>query len=105
VCRFGGCRTPVRTTRRREDHAVDYGERAGIEVRKASETISLVRSVGECFVSVPSDFLVAINIAVDPQTPVIEGRHIVDRVAEAVRSLNPNIRHLFVQVLPDEKLF
>jgi hypothetical protein len=37
--------------------------------------------------------------------PLVEGRRIADRVAEAVRALNLNIRHLFVQVLPDEKLF
>jgi hypothetical protein len=74
--------------------------------RKVSETISLVRSVGECFVTrVPSGFLVAINIALDPQTTVAEGRRIADRVADAVRALNANIRHLFVQVLPDERLF
>ena len=81
-------------------------EELEIEVRKSSEAISPVRSVGECFVTrVPSGFLVAINIAVDPQTSVVEGRRVADRVAEAARTLNPNIRHLFVQVLPDEKLF
>jgi hypothetical protein len=37
--------------------------------------------------------------------PVVEGRRVADRVAETVRALNSNIRHLFVQVLPDEKLF
>jgi hypothetical protein len=75
-------------------------------VRRTSESIALVRSVGECFVTrVSSGFLVAINISVDPQTQVADGRRIADGVAEAVRALNPNIRHLFVQVLPDEKLF
>jgi hypothetical protein len=77
-----------------------------LAVRKASETAALVRSVGECFVTrVASGFLVAINIAVDPQMPVVEARRTADRVAETVRALNPKIRHLFVQVLPDEKLF
>jgi hypothetical protein len=81
-------------------------EELEIDVRRLSETVSLVRSVGECFVTrVPSGYLVAINIAVDPQTPVVESRRTADRVGEAVRALNPNIRHLFVQVLPDEKLF
>jgi divalent metal cation (Fe/Co/Zn/Cd) transporter len=77
-----------------------------LAVRKASETVTLVRSVGECFVTrLPSGFLVAINIAVDPQMPVVDGRRVADRVGEIVRALNPKIRHLFVQVLPDEKLF
>jgi hypothetical protein len=81
-------------------------EELELAVRKSSEMVSLVRSVGECFViRVTSGFLVAINIAVDPQTPVVEGRRIADRVADVVRTLNPKIRHLFVQVLPDEKLF
>jgi hypothetical protein len=81
-------------------------EEVELAVRKASENVSLVRSVGECFVSrVPTGFLVAINIAVEPQMPVAESRRIADRVAEVVRALNPKIRHFFVQVLPDEKLF
>lgn len=81
-------------------------EEMEMEIRRVAERVSPVRSVGECFVTrVPSGFLVAINIAVDPQMPVVEGRRVADRVAEAVRALNPNIRHLFVQVLPDEKLF
>jgi divalent metal cation (Fe/Co/Zn/Cd) transporter len=81
-------------------------EELEIEVRKTSETICQVRSVGECLVTrILSVFLVAINIAIDPQTRVVHGRRIADRVAEAVRFLNPNIRCLFVQVLPDEKLF
>jgi len=76
------------------------------EVRRTSEGLALVQSVGECFVTrVASGFLVAVNIAVDGHMSVVEGRRIADRVAEAVRALNPNIRHLFVQVLPDEKLF
>jgi hypothetical protein len=76
------------------------------DARKAGEKIDLVRAVGECFVTrLASGFLVAINIAVDSQTTVLEGRRIADRVAEAIRNLNPNIRHLFVQTLPDEKLF
>jgi divalent metal cation (Fe/Co/Zn/Cd) transporter len=37
--------------------------------------------------------------------PVVESRRIADRVVEVVRASNPKIRHLFVQVLPDEKLF
>jgi hypothetical protein len=70
----------------------------GICVRKASERVSLARSMGECVVTrVPSGFPVAINIAVDLQTPVAEGRRIADRVAGAVRALNQNIRRLFVQ--------
>jgi hypothetical protein len=74
--------------------------------RSASEAVPLVRSVGECFVTrVPAGFLVAINIAVDGKTSVAEGRRIGDCVADSVRALNQNIRHLFVQVLPDEKLF
>lgn len=81
-------------------------EELELVARKASETVSLVRSVGECFVTrVASGFLVAINIAVDPQMPVVESRRIADRVVEVVRASNPKIRHLFVQVLPDEKLF
>ncbi len=81
-------------------------EELELDVRKASESVSLVRSVGECFVTrIASGFLVAINIAVDPQMPVVEGRRVADRVAEVVRALNPKIRHLFVQILPDEKLF
>jgi CheY-like chemotaxis protein len=81
-------------------------EELELAVRKASETVTLVRSVGECFVTrLPSGFLVAINIAVDAQMPVVDGRRVADRVAEIVRALNPKIRHLFVQVLPDEKLF
>lgn len=80
-------------------------EEIEIAVRKASETVSLVRSVGECFVTrVPAGFLVALNIAIDPQTPVVESRQIADRVAELARTLNPKIRHVFVQVLPDESL-
>lgn len=86
--------------------AVVSPEELELAVRKASETVSLVRSVGECFVTrISSGFLVAINIAVDPQMPVVESRRIADRVAEVVRALNPKIRHLFVEVLPDEKLF
>jgi divalent metal cation (Fe/Co/Zn/Cd) transporter len=78
----------------------------GIDVRRTAETVTLVRSVGECFLTpVSFGYLVAINIAVDPQTPVVEGRRIADRVAEAVRALNPNIQHLFLQVLPAEKPF
>ena len=81
-------------------------EELEIAVRKTSETVSQVRSVGECLVTrVSAGFLVAINIAVDPQMPVLESRRIADRVVEVVRALNPKIRHLFVQVLPDEKLF
>jgi len=81
-------------------------EEIEMAVRKAGETVSLVRSVGECFVTrVPAGFLVAVNIAVDPQTSIVESRRIADRVAEVVRALNPKIRHVFVQVLPDERLF
>ena len=81
-------------------------EELELAVRKATESVSLVRSVGECFVTrVSSGFLVAINISVEPQMPVVDSRRVADRVVEAVRALNPKIRHLFVQVLPDEKLF
>lgn len=74
--------------------------------RKAAEGVAGVRSVGECFVTrVAAGFLVAVNIAVDAQLLVAEGRRIADGVMEVVRGVNPNIRHLFVQVFADEKLF
>lgn len=77
-----------------------------IEVRKNAEKVELVRSVGECFVTrVSSGFLVAINIAVDGQMPATEGRRSADRVTEAARGLNPNLQHLFIPVLPDERFF
>jgi hypothetical protein len=79
------------------------GEDVEDSARRMAQTVSGVRSVGECFVArVRTGFIVGVNVAVDSQIPVIESYGISQRVEEAVRRANPKIRHIFVQVMPHE---
>jgi hypothetical protein len=81
------------------------GEDVEDQARRLAQSVGAVRNVGECFVArVRTGFLVGINIAVDAQLAVGEGHRIAQRVEEAVRSANPKIRHIFVQVMPHELL-
>ncbi len=71
--------------------------------RRGAINVADVRSVGECFVArVRTGFIVGINIAVDPGLTVSQGHKIAQNVEDAVRTANPKIRHIFVQVLPHE---
>lgn len=81
------------------------GEEVEDLARRMAQTVGAVRSVGECFVArVRTGFIVGVNVAVDPQIPVIESYGIAQRVEDAVRRANPKIRHIFVQVMPYESL-
>ena len=81
------------------------GEDVEEQVRRMAQSVSQVRSLGECFVArVRTGFLVGVNIAVDPHLAVSESYQISQRVEEAVRQSNAKIRHIFVQVMPYEPL-
>ncbi len=88
------------------------GERAPLtpdevedQARQIAHSISGVRDLGECFVTrVRAGFLVALNIAVDRELSVAEGRALADRVDHAVRGVNTQIRHVFILVQPHELL-
>lgn len=79
------------------------GEDVEDQARRMAQSVSAVLSLGECFVArVRTGFIVGINVALDPDVPVIESYKVAQRVEEAIRSANPKIRHIFVQVVPHE---
>lgn len=72
--------------------------------RRSAERVASVMNVGECFVArVRTGFLVGISIALDPDLTVREVSLISQRVEEALRTANPRIRQLFIQVMPFER--
>jgi hypothetical protein len=73
--------------------------------RKIAQNDPEVKSAGECFVSRNgTKFLVGLNIAVNSLLSVGEGKSIAERVEQAIRTGEPNVSHIFIQVEPFDKL-
>ncbi len=69
------------------------------QVRKIVQNEFEVRAVGECFVCrTGSNFVVGLDIAVNPRFSVAEGRNLAERVAQAIRTGTPKVSHVFIQV-------
>ncbi|HZS55142.1 MAG TPA: cation transporter dimerization domain-containing protein [Bryobacteraceae bacterium] len=74
-------------------------------VRKIAQNDAQVSGAGECFVSRNgAKFIVGLNIAVNSAFSVGEGRNIAERVEQAIRTGEPHVSHVFIQVEPFEKL-
>jgi hypothetical protein len=73
--------------------------------RKIAQSDPEVHSAGECFVSRNgAKFIVGLNIAVSSLLSVGEGKSIAERVEQAIRTGEPNVSHIFIQVEPFEKM-
>jgi hypothetical protein len=73
--------------------------------RRIAQSDPQVSVAGECFVCRNgTKFVVGLNIAVNSSFSVGEGKNVAERLEQAIRTGEPQVSHVFIQVEPFEKL-